>query len=73
MGWSPACRCSAWAPWVSLMRNLGIAGVLVLGAVVFFAVLVLFARGVPYHRSGGCNYIPIVNGQPAYKCPGMPH
>jgi hypothetical protein len=55
------------------MRNFGLAGVLLLGAVVFFAVVMLFMGVVTYHRSGGCNYIPIVNGQPAYKCPGMPH
>jgi hypothetical protein len=55
------------------MRNFGLAGVLVLAAVVFFAVAMLFMGVVTFHGSGGCNYIPIVNGQPAYKCPGMPH
>jgi hypothetical protein len=73
MDWSRACRCSAWTQLLSVMRNFGLAGVLVLAAVVVFAVAMLFMGVVTFHGSGGCNYIPIVNGQPAYKCPGMPH
>ena len=47
------------------MRNFGLVGVLLLAAIVFFT-----AGVVTFHHEGGCNYILLVNGQPAYRCPG---
>jgi len=46
------------------MRNFGLVGALLLAAIVFFT-----AGVVTFHHEGGCNYILLVNGQPAYRCP----
>jgi hypothetical protein len=43
-------------------------------AVAAIALLVAFAgiMFAPIHSSGGCNHIPLVNGQPAHPCPSQP-
>jgi hypothetical protein len=55
------------------MREVGPAAALLLAVVVLFAVLLLVTGVVTFPRSGGCNYIPLVNGKPAYPCPVTPH
>jgi hypothetical protein len=58
---------------VKSMREVGPAAALLLAVVVLFAVLMLVTGVVTFHRSGGCNFIPLVNGQPAYPCSSTPH
>jgi hypothetical protein len=54
------------------LHTLGPALVLLFATLVVLAVLVLGAVGGPSHGSGGCNRIPLVNGQPAYRCANTP-
>jgi len=50
-----------------------VIGALVLGLAVGLVLLVFVAGfGVGRHSSGGCNYVPLVNGTPAYNCPTPP-
>jgi hypothetical protein len=41
-------------------------------ALIAVWVLLFLAGGVGTMRSGGCNHIPLVNGQPAYQCSSQP-
>ena len=43
-------------------------------AVLAIAFLVAFAgiMFAPIHSGGGCNHIPLVNGQPAHPCASRP-
>lgn len=57
------------------MRSVGPALLLlVAGVVVIVAAAMIWAgMAVTSHSSGGCNYIPLVNGKPAYNCnSGLP-
>ena len=58
------------------MRSVGPALLLLVAGVVVIvaATMIWGAMAVTSHSSEGCNYIPIVNGKPAYNCnSGMPH
>jgi hypothetical protein len=46
------------------------AGLIVLGIVL--GLIVLGQSAAPIHGSGGCTGVPLVNGQPAYRCPTPP-
>jgi len=52
------------------VRSIGPALLLLFAgiAVVVVAGVLWAAMAVTSHSSGGCNNIPIVNGQPAYNC-----
>jgi hypothetical protein len=52
---------------VLVVIGIGLLILLVLGAIG----LGVGGFGVR-HSSGGCNYIPLVNGQPAYACSNTP-
>jgi hypothetical protein len=52
-------------------RTVGPALLLLFAALVVLAVIAIGQAGVS-HRGGGCNHVPLVNGQPAYACPSPP-
>jgi hypothetical protein len=55
------------------IRTFGPAAALLLAALVAVLVVFVMGQGVGViHGSGGCNHIPLVNGQPAYPCANLP-
>jgi hypothetical protein len=54
------------------LRTFGPAAALLFAGLVAFALVVLGPRLAPMHGSGGCTGVPLVNGQPAYRCPTPP-
>jgi len=58
------------------VRSIGPALLLLLAGIVVVVVAFFLwgAMAVSTTHSGGCNNIPIVNGQPAYNCKSnLPH
>ena len=53
------------------VRTFGPAALLLFAAFVVLVHVLLGQAGVS-HRGGGCNYVALVNGQPAYPCPTPP-
>lgn len=54
------------------VRTFGPAALLLFAALVVLVLFWLGSAGVSHPRGGGCNYVPLVNGQPAYQCPTPP-
>ena len=58
------------------VRTFGPAVALFIGGLAILAIVALalffFVGAGTVHREGGCNHIPLVNGQPAYACTNTP-
>ena len=53
----------------------GVRRIVAITLAIFVVALLAFTVGtlvMTTHRTGGCNHIPLVNGQPAYHCDSMP-
>jgi hypothetical protein len=55
------------------IHTFGPAAALVFAALVVLALFLILGQVLtPTHQSGGCSGIPLVNGQPAYRCANIP-
>jgi len=54
------------------IHTFGPAAALVFAALVVLALFLIGQGLSPIHGTVGCNRIPLVNGQPAYRCANIP-